>query len=288
MTSITLKTLYVNIVSSLLLKSGSKHWLFKKIMHTTPFLKLPKKIEFHTGDLAYNGFYAGHHSKDKSVVFIDNEAILKEIDKNHYDIFEKDFIELSQMTYFIFCYLFNPCNPVECYNERWAIFWKKISHDKITAFGRSGRLGIDLLISLNNNVIPHEFSNSLENGRKVPPIYSKFGMVFDNKGNEYKLLHYTVRKPNVKSHVSVVLLEFNNKKYYKLSIVDGFEYAELIKKTKGNDYFVFNFDEYKEYSTTSEFMADFSMQVIKGIYPEYTDNRLPMQQDKVILDMLVY
>lgn len=282
-----LKKTYVNILSSLLLQND-KYWLHRKLIHKLSIFSVLKKLKFDNGELVYEDRYMGYHSKDKKTVLIDNEEILQKIDKNNYDTFKKDFVDLAQMTYFIFCYLFTPCNPEEHYKERWDVFLKKSSHDKISAFGKSSRLAIDLLISLNNNIIPYEFCNTLENCRKVPPIYSKYGVVFDSHGNEFKLLHYTVRKPNIKSHVSLILLEKDDKKYYKLSNSNGFEYAELVRKNNHSDCLFFDFNEFKEYLHVSDFLGDFSMLVIKGIYPEYNEDFLPMQQDKIILDMLVY
>jgi hypothetical protein len=284
----TVKKVYVNILFNLFYFGKQRHWLSKKFLHILPFFSITKKIHFLKGDLGYNQLYIGSYSKDQSKTFIDNIDMLENLNKNNYKTFEKDFIEIAQMTYFIFCYLFKADNPEEYYNDRWNVFLKKISHDTVMSFGKSGQTCVDLLTSLNNNVIPYEFSNSLENSQRVPPIHSKFGMVFDENGDEFKLLHCTVRKPNIKSHISLVLIEKDEKKYYKLSTTHGSENAEILRNINGFDYFVFDFNEFKEFSNTSSFMSEFSLLLVKAIHTNYNADVLPKQPDKLIFDMLFY
>jgi hypothetical protein len=247
-----------------------------------------KKFKPSTCKLYYGETYVGKTSVDHQTVIIKDSNMLSMLNKNNADCFNDDFLELSQMAYFVFCYLFTPSNAEANYIERWSVFLKALKHEKVTSFGKTIKATVDLLTNLNNNITPPEFANTLENCNMTPPISTEFGVVFDSNGLECKLLEYIVKIPNSEDRITVVLLEKDGVKYYKLSKINVFSRGELVNSVMGYDYLKLNLDEFIRYRVVTEFIGDFSMMMVKGIYPDYKENKHPTSRDKIIFDMAVY
>jgi hypothetical protein len=267
---------------------NDKYWLGKRISQILPPFTNIKRLTFRKSSIDYGGKYIGETSVDHQTAIIKDSKMLSMLNKNNADCFNDDFLELSQMAYFVFCYLFTPSNAEANYIERWSVFFKALKHDKVTSFGKTIKATVDLLTNLNNNITPPEFANTLENCNMTPPISTEFGVVFDSNGLECKLLHLTVKIPDSIDHVSLVLLERNNEKYYKLSKIHGLSKSELVHKVKNEEYFKFNINEFSNYLTVTEFIAEFSMLLVKGINPEYKEDNHPTGRHKAIFDMLHY
>lgn len=264
--------------------SNDKYWLEKRLSQELPILKF-QRLKFRNDSIIFGNKFIGNISFDNDVAIIKDEFILNQIKKDNPVFFKNDFIELSKMVYFIFCYLFYPNNPQEHYLNRWKVFNKILIHTKITSFGYSHKNFKDLLKSLNNGNDLPENAPTLENFRIFPPILTNFGFVINKNGFDYSLLHYTVRLPHTKDeHISLVLLEKDNKKFYKISKQNS-PGIDLVNKI---DYHKFDINEYSEYMNVSEFIGEFSMLIIKGIDPDYKENFHPTQCQKIILDMVNY
>ena len=267
--------------------SNDKYWLEKRLSQELPILKF-KRLKFRDDSIIFGDKFIGNISFDNEVAIIKDELILTQINKDNPIFFHKDFVELSQMVYFIFCYLFYPNNPQENYSNRWKIFNKSLIHTKITSFGYAHKTFRDLLKSLNNGNDLPEFAPTLDNFKTCPPILTNFGFFINKNGFDYSLLHYTVRLPHKKDeHISLVLLEKDNKKFYKLS-QQNIPGIDLTNKIDYHKYFKFDINEYSEYMNVSEFIGEFSMLIIKGINPDYKENFHPTYSQKMIFDMMSY
>jgi hypothetical protein len=290
MSSNPFKKLYSNIVFGMTMLDKDKHWLLKRIVHELPVFSSVKTMSFDKGVLLYGDNDIGNHSEDHTCAIVNSERMLHLLHKNDYDSFHADFIDLSQMTYFIFCYVFNPFEPEKTFTECWKDFiGKSHSQQVLASFNNNKKALLTLPFSLHNNQPIAGLENTLVNARKSPPIFSNCGVVFDKAGDEFKLLHYTVTKPFVEGHVSVVLIEKNGQKYYKVSVTAGKDNAELFKTNEaGDEYFAFDFSEFTTYNKVSEFVAQFSMALVRGINPEYKDDELPNRRYKDIFDMMGY
>jgi hypothetical protein len=280
--------LYYKFISCFSIFLNNKHWLRKHIAQILPPLSRIKNLKSDISNLYYDGGYIGKVSFDNKTVIIKDPKMLTFLNKDNADCFHDDFLELSQMVYFVFCYLFMPSNSEDNYKDRWSVFFKALKHDKITSFGKTIKATVDLLINLNNNKTPPEFANTLKNCNRSPPILTEFGIVLNSDGLECKLLHYTVKIPNSMDHISVVLLDRDGQKYYKLSKIYGLNRSELIDSGMGFECFKFNINEFLKYSTVSEFIGDFSMMMVKGINPDYKEEKHPTILDKIIFDMAGY
>lgn len=287
MTLNLLSVVYYKIISSLSKLVSDKYWLGKHIAQSLPLTHF-KRLKIDKCSLFYGKDYIGRTSIDNQVSIIKDQKMLKAMKKNNGDIFENDFLALSQMTYFIFCYLFKPSDYESNFNDRWRCFHKALLHDKVSSFGRTIKVTVDLLTNLNNNNVPPEFANTLENCHTTPPILTEFGVVFDVNGLEFNLLHYTVKIPHSGEHVSLVLLENNNQRFYKLSKIHGDITSDLMHKVDYLEYFKFDIKEFSRYNTAVDFIGDFSMLLVKGIYPAYKEDSHPRQYDKIIFDMVHY
>lgn len=285
-----LKKLYSNVVFGMTMLDKDKYWLLKRIVHKSPVFSSIKTMSFDKGALMYGDNDIGNHSEDHTCAIINSEKMLESLNMNDYDIFHYDFIELSKMTYFIFCYVFNPFEPEKTFIDRWKKFLSKPnSHQVSISFNNNKRSLLNMVTAMKQRQSILESENTLVNARKTPPIFYNCGVVFDKDGHEFKLLHYTVRKPSVDGHVSVVLIEHDGKKYYKVSVTSGKDNAELFQKNeKGDEYFTFDFNEFIPYSEVSEFVSKFSMALVRGINPEYTEDDLPNRRYKDIFDMMGY
>lgn len=285
-----LKKLYSNIVFGMTMLDKDKYWLLKRIVHKLPVFSSVKTMSFDKGSLMYGDNDIGNHSEDHTCAIINSEKMLQTLNMNDYDVFHSDFIELSKMTYFIFCYVFNPFEPEKTFTARWANFLSKSHSQQVVAsFNNNKKTILNLAFSLNNNKPIAGLENNLVNARKNPPIFSNCGVVFDKEGHEFKLLHYTVTKPSVDGHVSVVLIEQNGKKYYKVSVTSGKDNAELFQENEaGDEYFMFDFNEFTPYTEVFEFVSKFSMALIRGISPDYKEDELPNRRYKDIFDMIGY
>jgi hypothetical protein len=275
---------YLNIISM----SNNKYWLEECISKKSLPFSIFKRFKPSTCDLYYGEKYIGKTSVDHQIAIIKDSKMLSMLNKNNADCFNDDFLELSQMAYFVFCYLFTPSNSEANYIERWRVFFNALKHDKITSFGQTIKATVDLLTNLNNNTTPPEFANTLENCNIIPPISTEFGVVFDSNGLECKLLEYIVKIPNSRDRISVILVEKDGVKYYKLSKINEFSSGELVKNVMGYEYFKLNIDEFVRYKVVTEFMGDFSMMMVKGIYPDYKEDKHPTIRDKIIFDMVCY
>lgn len=283
-----LKKLYSNIVFGMTMLDKDKHWLLKRIVHELPVFSSIKTMSFDKGSLMYGDNDIGNHSKDNTCAILNSDKMLATLNKNDYDIFHSDFIDLSKMTYFIFCYVFNPFDPEKTFNDRWKNFLNK-SQQVAASFNNNKKSLLQLVFAMKNNQSIFGSDNTLVNARKTPPIFSNCGIVFDKSGDEFKLLHYTVTKPFVEGHVSIVLIEKNGQKYYKVSVTAGKDNAELFKTSEaGDEYFTFDFSEFTAYKDVSEFVAKFSMAMVRSINPEYTEETLPNKRYKDIFDMMGY
>jgi hypothetical protein len=288
MSSNPLKKLYSNIVFGMTMLDKDKHWLLKRIVHELPVFSSIKTMSFDKGSLMYGDNDIGNHSKDNTCAIVNSDKMLATLNKNDYDIFHSDFIDLSKMTYFIFCYVFNPFEPEKTFNDRWKNFLAK-SQQVTASFNNNKKSLLQLVFAMKNNKSVFDSDNTLVSSRKTPPIFSNCGIVFDKSGDEFKLLHYTVTKPSVEGHVSVVLIEKNGQKYYKVSVTAGKDNAELFKTNEaGDEYFTFDFSEFTAYKDVSEFVAKFSMALVRSINPEYTEEALPNKRYKDIFDMMGY
>ena len=288
MSSNPLKKLYSNIVFGMTMLDKDKHWLLKRIVHELPVFSSIKTMSFDKGSLMYGDNDIGNHSKDNTCAIVNSDKMLATLNKNDYDIFHSDFIDLSKMTYFIFCYVFNPFEPEKTFNDRWKNFLNK-SQQVTASFNNNKKSLLQLVFAMKNNKSIFGSDNTLVNARKTPPIFSNCGVVFDKAGHEFKLLHYTVTKPSSGGHVSVVLIESEGEKYYKVSVTSGKDNAELFKPNEsGDEYFTFDFSEFTSYKDVSEFVAKFSMALVRSINPEYTEDSLPNKRYKDIFDMIGY
>lgn len=281
-------SLYYKFVSGISKIINDKYWLGKRIAQILPPFSRVNRLTFRKSSIDYGGKYIGQTSFDNQTSIIKERTMLTRLRKDNADCFHDDFIEISQMVYFIFCYLFMPSNAEANYIDRWGVFFKALKHDKITSFGKTIKATVDLLTSLNNNNTPPEFANTLENCNMTPPILTEFGVVFDSSGLEFKLLHYTVKIPNSNDHISLVLLEKDTAKYYKLSKINGLSKSDLVHTINNDDYFKFNINEFSNYSQVTEFISEFSMLLIKAINPEYKEDNHPTVRHKAIFDMLHY
>lgn len=290
MSSNPLKKLYSNIVFGMTMLDKDKYWLLKRVVHELPVFSSIKTMSFYKGSLMYGDNDIGNHSEDNTCAIVNNVNMLTALDKYDYSIFHSDFIDLSKMTYFIFCYVFNPFKPEKTFIDRWKKFQSKVHAQQVTAsFNNNKKSLLNLVFAMKNNQPIFGSDNTLVNARKTPPIFSNCGVVFDKAGYEFKLLHYTVTKPSVEGHVSVVLVEKNGQKYYKVSVTEGKDNAELFKTNEaGDEYFTFNFSEFTAYKDVSEFVAKFSMALVRSINPEYTEDSLPNKRYKDIFDMIGY
>jgi hypothetical protein len=290
MSSNPLKKLYSNIVFGMTMLDKDKYWLLKRIVHKSPVFSSIKTMSFDKGSLMYGDNDIGNHSEDHTCAIINSEKMLESLNMNDYDVFHDDFIELSKMTYFIFCYVFNPFEPEKTFTDRWRTFISKTHTQQVEmSFNNSKKTIISLALALYSNKPIAGVANDLVNARKSPPIFSNCGMVFDKSGHEYKLLHYTVTKPGVNEHISVVLIENNGEKYYKVSVTAGKDNAELFRANdSGDEYFTFDFNEFTPYKEVPDFVAKFSMALVRGINPEYTEDELPNKRYKDIFDMIGY
>lgn len=288
MSSNPLKKLYSNIVFGMTMLDKDKYWLLKRIVHELPVFSSIKTMSFDKGSLMYGDNDIGNHSKDNTCAIVNSDKMLATLNKNDYDIFHSDFIDLSKMTYFIFCYVFNPFEPEKTFNDRWKNFLTK-SQQVTASFNNNKKSLLQLVFAMKNNKSIFGSDNTLVNARKTPPIFSNCGVVFDKAGHEFKLLHYTVTKPSSGGHVSVVLIESEGEKYYKVSVTAGKDNAELFKPNEsGDEYFTFDFSEFTAYKDVSEFVAKFSMALVRSINPEYTEDSLPNKRYKDIFDMIGY
>jgi len=288
MSSNPLKKLYSNIVFGMTMLDKDKYWLLKRIVHELPVFSSIKTMSFDKGSLMYGDNDIGNHSKDNTCAIVNSDKMLATLNKNDYDIFHSDFIDLSKMTYFIFCYVFNPFEPEKTFNDRWKNFLTK-SQQVTASFNNNKKSLLQLVFAMKNNKSIFGSDNTLVNARKTPPIFSNCGVVFDKAGHEFKLLHYTVTKPSSGGHVSVVLIESEGEKYYKVSVTAGKDNAELFKPNEaGDEYFIFDFSEFTAYKDVSEFVAKFSMALVRSINPEYTEEALPNKRYKDIFDMMGY
>lgn len=280
--------LYYKLVYGLSRLVSDKYWLGKRISKKTLPFSIFKRFEPSICKLYYGKNYIGLTSVDHQTAIIKDPKMLSMLNKNNADCFNDDFLELSQMAYFVFCYLFMPSNAEANYIERWRVFFNALKHDKITSFGKTIKATVDLLTNLNNNITPPEFANTLENCNMTPPILTEFGVVFDSSGLECKLLEYIVKIPNSRDRVSVILLEKDGVKHYKLSKINGLSGGELVNNVMGYNYFKLNIDDFIKYNVVTEFIDDFSMMLVKGIYPAYKEDVHPRYHDKIIFDMVHY
>lgn len=285
-----LKKLYSNVVFGMTMLDKDKYWLLKRIVHELPVFSSVKTMSFDKGSLMYGDNDIGNYSEDNTCAIVNSDKMLTTINKNDYNTFHMDVIDLSKMTYFIFCYVFNPFEPEKTFSDRWKKFLSKPnSHQVSASFNNKKRSLLNMVTAMKQRQSILESENTLVNAWKTPPIFYNCGVVFDKGGHEFKLLHYTVAKPSSNGHISVVLIEKNGEKYYKLSVTSGPDNAELFQKNEsGNEYFIFDFNEFKPYTNVSEFVADFSMSLVRGINPEYTEDSLPNKRYKDIFDMMGY
>lgn len=282
-----LKKIYSNIVFGMTLLDKDKYWLLKRIVHELPVFSSIKTMTFDKGSLMYGDNDIGNHSKDNTCAIVNSDKMLATLNKNDYDIFHSDFIDLSKMTYFICCYVFNPFEPEKTFNNRWKNFLDK-SKQITASFNNNKKSLLQLVFAMKNNKPILSSDNTLVSARKTPPIFSNCGVVFDKAGHEFKLLHYTVTKPSLSGHVSVVLIEIEGEKYYKVSVTSGKDNAELFQSESGSEYFVFDFDKFTKYKDVSEFVSKFSMALVRSISPDYTEDSLPNKRYKDIFDMIGY
>lgn len=284
-----LKKLYSSIVFKMTMLNNDQHWLLNKLVHELPAFSSIKTMKFEKGVLMYGDSDIGNHSADNTYAIVNCSKMLEAIKKDNYDVFYDDFMNLSQMTYFIYCYVLNPFDPKTTYQEGWNKF---ISHtqskDVVVSFNNSKKSVLRILHEYNNPHLRNIDKDSLSAYRQRPPIDSNCGMVFDKNGNEYKLLHYTVNVSS-SSHISIVLVESYGQKYYKISRKFGKNNAELFHtNSNGYEHFHFNIKEFKTYKEIQEFVESFSLDLIKGIYPDYDQDILPNSQYKQIFDMVGY
>lgn len=279
-------SIYSKLVTFLSKGVSDKYWLGKRLAHQLPATQF-KRLKIRKDSLIYGKTYIGEVSTDNQYAIIKDEDMLKSLNKSNPTFFHDDFLELSQMVYFVFCYLFVPDDSENHFNNRWAVFYKFLNHDKITSFGKTSKITQDLLQSLNNGNITPEFAPTLDNFRTTPPILSKFGVVFEKDGGEYNLLHYTIKLPRGKDHISLVLLEQNGQKFYKLTKLTT-PNIDLMDKVSYHKYFKFDMCEYSKYSTASDFIGEFSMLLVKSIDPNYNEDFHPTAKNKMIFDMLHY
>jgi len=279
-------SIYSKLVTFLSKDISDKYWLGKRLAHQLPAAKF-RRLKFSKDSMFYGDSFIGKTSLDNQFSIITDDRMLISLDKNNPTFFHDDFMALSQMVYFVFCYLFVPDDAENHFKDRWNVFYKFLNHDKITSFGKTSKTTQDLLQSLNNGKITPEFAPTLENFRTTPPILSKFGVVFEKAGGEYNLLHYTIKLPRDKDHISLVLLEQDGRKFYKLTKLMA-PNIDLMDKASSHKYFKFDSREYSEYSTASDFIGKFSMLLVKSIDPTYNEEFHPTAKNKMIFDMLHY
>jgi len=283
------KKLYSTIVFKMTMLNNDQYWLLNKLVHELPAFSSIKTMKFEKGVLMYGDSDIGNHSADNTYAIVNCSKMLEAIKKDNYDIFYEDFMSLSQMTYFIYCYVLNPFEPEETYTKGWQQFTLNTnSKDIVSSFNNTKKSLMSLLKEHYNPNLRDVQPDTLISYRKRPPIFSNYGMVFDKNGNEYKLLHYTVNVSST-SHISIVLIESFEKKYYKLSRTFGKNNVDLFHvNTNGYEHFNFNIKDFKPYQEIQEFVGDFSLELIKGIYPDYDQDVLPNSQYKQIFDMVGY
>lgn len=283
-----LKKLYSKIVFKMTMLNNDDHWLLNKLMQELPAFSSIKTMKFEKGSLMYGDSDIGNHSADNTYAIVNCSKMLEAIKKDNYDIFYEDFINLSQMTYFIYCYVLNPFEPQSTYQDGWYKFTANTKSKDVTSFNNTKK---SLMRFLNEHYNPHLRDvkpDSLAAYRQRPPIFSNCGMVFDKNGNEYKLLHYTVNTSSSK-HISIVLIEKDGQKYYKISSRFGKNNVDLFHvNANEHEHFYFHFDEFKPYQDIHQFVADYSMMLVRGIYPDYEYDVLPNIQYKQIFDMMGY
>lgn len=288
MSSSLFKKLYSNIVFGMTMLNKKDHWLLKRIIHELPMFSSVKTMKFENGSLMYGDRNIGNYSADNSQAIVNNQDMIITLKKDNYDIFQNDFINLSKITYFIYCYLFNPFEPKKTFVMSWKKFLNKAQSQKLkTHFNNNAKSMMNLVHAYHNGQKLNE-EGSMGSYRKSPPIFANCGIVFDRNGTEFKLMHYTVAKPGNSGHVSVVLIERDGQKYYKLSVTSGSNDTELFRVQNGSEYFILYFNEFTPYAETHEWMSDFSMSLVKGIDPEYDQDVLPNKRYKEVFDMMGY
>lgn len=279
-------SIYSKLINFISKGVSNKYWLGKRLAQQLPAHQF-KRLKLSKDSLFYGKNFLGSTSIDNRCSIITDADMLTKLNKNNPTFFQDDFFELSQMVYFIFCYLFVPEDSENHFRERWTVFYKFLNHEKIMSFGKTSKVTQDLLQSLNNGNITPEFAPTLNNFRTTPPILSKFGVVFERDGGEYNLLHYTIKLPRDYDHISLVLLEQNGRKFYKLSKLSR-PNIDLMEKISYHKYFKFDKSEYFEYSRASDFIGEFSMLLVKSIDPNYIEDFHPTAKYKMIFDMMHY
>ena len=268
-----------------------KYWMLKKLIHDMPYFETVKKLTIKKGHILYGNTEIANQSPDNSMSIIHDQRILKKMGKDNQHIFFSDFMSLSQMTYFILTYVLNPVEPKKAYRDSWRNFKSRVaSPEQIVSLNNQKTSLLQLSYILKKYGSLNDKESASLKSRSKPPIFSSYAVIFHRDGREFKCLHYTVISiANPGEHISVVLIETSGKKYYKLSVRQGKNDIELFDEQEENsEYLTFNFDDFKEYTDTSEFMAKFSMKMIKSAYPQYNENHLPNQRDKIIFDMMGY
>lgn len=285
----TFKKLYSTIVFGMTMLHKDTYWMLKNIIQFMPAFSSIKTLKFEKGNMFYGDREVGNQSADNQMVIINSKDFLKTIKKENNSFFD-DFMGLSHMTYFISTYVFNPFEPEKSYKAAWKTFKTKVcSPEHINSFNNQQRSLMNMAFSLRMTGGIEEKESPMVKSRNKPPIFSNYGVIFHTDGREFKVLHYSVKQVSSnEGHVSVVLIEIEGKKYYKLSVTEGGNDAELFQHTNGNEYLNFDFSEFNEYTNTIEFIADFSMLIVKSIRPEYHEDSLPNQRYKELFDMIGY
>lgn len=290
MTNHFLKRVYSNVVFGMTMLGNDRYWMLKKLISELPAFSSVKKLTFDKGNIKYGESEVGNQSSDNRLAIINSSELLKTLKKDDPTVFFNDFMNLSQMTYFTFSYVFNPFDAENTYKQRWLRFKASVSSvDKIVRFNNKNEsLSMVSLRYITTGSLPDHDAESVKN-RKRPPICSNYGVIFHQDGREFKLLHYTVKQVAYQDgHVSVILIECDGQKYYKLNAHPGGNDTALFEKVNDNEYLNFNLDDFKPYTKTRDFIGEFSMLLVRSIYPEYASEKLPTLKDKVIFDMLGY
>jgi len=271
------------------INTNDHNWLFKQLIK--PIFKKQKfnyknSFSFENGTVK-NNTSIGYVSYDKKTALLENRNTLTLYNRYKFESFHSDFVEISQMTYFIFCYVFCPFNPIQNYKSSWQVFKNRASsQESIHNFLQESDDTFDLLFRLNNNNMPKGFENTIEVSRKKPPIHSTYALIVEKNGKEFKMMNYTVQCPICNSYISVILLEQDDKKYYKISVTENKEYSGLLKNIDDHDYLDFDLDQFSKYQHVSEFIATYSMLLVKAIEPSYDEDFLPTHQHKNLFDMI--
>lgn len=283
-----IKNIYCLLLFFLTVKNRKQNWFAYDILKLLP-LKYVHKIQSSGSGRIWPkiGEFKSVLYGNKQVGFtdcesnacIDNSEIIENFNLNHH-LFNKEVIEISNLIYFIHCYVLNP-------------------HYSYSDMG----LGIDLFknnferfpISYNNyqNNVQHinqQFSRFLENPvarSRLKPYITTNIFVYFPKGSPHVIERVidvvdpnSVNKndPNINKFgvIRLRFIDFNGEHLYKISNINY-----------KNDETSLSFVDYKHIYNFSDVINDFSIAILKSFNLD-TKDVFPNKEEKTVMDMVGY